>query len=374
MIKILTDVVLTIAGFQLLLLAVVLLAQPSKNPFNRNLLVSFLLTKAFLMLRWFLFRFEILAYADCPYLYIVSKSAFFLLAPILYFYIRSLCYKDFHLSPSALGHLLPFVLIVAFNVASAWLSLREATDIWSTLFVGHHFQIFWTLNLIQILGYILAMLHTVHRYQKELKNHYSALEKINLRWLTGLLLLISLHWLFVTARATLVLLNVTGENLIRIIDLYSITIFLVFTTILVFKGMAQLKIFTGIEARDKYAGAKLPDAEMTRYLQQLTHYMSREKPYLIPSLTLEDLSEKLAIPTWQLSQVINQAFKQNFFNFINRYRIEEVKRQLKKSGSAKKTILEILYAAGFNSKSTFNDVFKKFTGMTPSQFKSINHN
>jgi len=372
MIKLLTDIVLSVAGFQLMLLAIVLLIQKSKNRLNRNLLVAFLLTKAFLMFRWFVFRFEILTYKEFIYTYHISKSAFFLLAPLLYFYIRSLCYKDFKFRKFDLLHLVLFLLIVGFNIISVKMSLAGIENIWYKIFDNHHYQIFWTLNLIQILCYIIAMLRTVYIYQTKIKDIYSSIEKINLNWLVMLLMLISLHWLFVTSRAILVLLNITTGDLIQIIDLYSITIFLVFTTILVFKGMAQLKIFTGIKDKPKYAELKLPEPEIQKHVNQLTQYMSTEKPYLIPSLTIEDVSQKLSIPTWQLSQVINSTFKQNFFNFINRYRIEEVKQQLKKKSSSKKTILEILYEAGFNSKSTFNQVFKKHTGMTPSEFKRMN--
>jgi len=372
MIKLLTDIVLSIAGFQLILLAAALLIQESKNQFNRNLLVAFLLTKAFLMLSWFVFRFEILSHQDHIYSYHISKTAFFLLAPLLYFYVRSLCYKNFKLKTSDLMHIVPFLLILVFNVLSVKASRGEATTVWYQIFDTYHYQIFWTLNLVQILFYIIAMLLTVHVYQEKIKNQYSSIEQINLNWLLSLLLLISLHWLFVTSRATLVLLKIHAENLIQIIDLYSITIFLIFTTILVFKGMAQLKILTGIADKPKYANSRLPESEVQKYINQLIHYMSQKKPYLSPSLTIEDLSKRLNIPTWQLSQVINHSFKQNFFNFVNSYRIEEVKQQLKNATDHKKTILEILYEAGFNSKSTFNHVFKKLTGMTPSEFRRMN--
>ncbi|MCI0493559.1 AraC family transcriptional regulator [candidate division KSB1 bacterium] len=374
MVKTLTDIVLSIAGFQLMLLALVLLNQESKNRLNRNLLVAFLLTKAFLMIRWFIFRYEILSYRDDIYIYHVSKSAFFLLAPILYFYIRSLCYKDFKFKKFDLIHFILFLLIIFFNIFSVKISLAGVENIWYHIFDVHHYQIFWTLNLIQIILYIVAMLRVVISYQSKIREVYSSIEKINLSWLFMLLLLITLHWVFVTSRATLVLLNIASGTLIQIIDLYSITIFLIFTTILVFKGIAQLKIFTGIEDKPKYAESKLPENEIQKHVNQLSHFMLREKPYLIPSLTIEDLSEKLAIPTWQLSQVINYTYNQNFFNYINRYRIEEVKQKLQKAADNRKTILEILYETGFNSKSTFNQVFKKHTGMTPSEFKRMNQN
>ena len=96
-----------------------------------------------------------------------------------------------------------------------------------------------------------------------------------------------------------------------------------------------------------------------------------EKPYLDPKFSLSDLSEKLSISTKHLSQVINQSFDQSFFDFINAYRIQEVQQILKESGNDKVTVLEAMYQAGFNSKSSFNTAFKKVTGQTPSEFRKM---
>lgn len=377
MIELLTDIVLTTASFLLISLAVVILKQKGGKRLNRYLLAAFLLSKATLMVRWFLFRFGILAYQDFVFLYYISGSAFFLLAPFLYLYIKSLCYRDLSLKNSDVVHFIPFACIIILAAVRAHVQVSQsdaALTVLGNMLTSHYWNIFWTANFVQIFFYIIAMLRTVHAYQTKLKHLYSSLERINLNWLVALLLVISLHWVFVVCRGTLSLLNANVGNLTAIIDLFSISIFLVFTTILVFKGLNQLNVFSGIEGKTKYANSKLPESDMQRYMQQLTGYMEAQKPYLIPSLTIDDLSEKLSIPSWHLSRVINTSFRQNFFNFINNYRIEEAKRLMTEPTNNKRTILEILYEVGFNSKSTFNDVFKKQTGMTPSEFKKSNQN
>jgi len=372
MIALLTDSVLTITGFLLILLSIVILSQKSGNRINRNLLVAFLLSKAFLMTRWFFFRFGILSYEDFHLLYYVSCSAFFLLAPLLYLYITSLCYKDFSLQKKDGFHFIPFVCIIVLSIFRVQTQPSPSASEYTLLeniLISHYWKIFWTTNFVQIFFYIMAMLRTVHEYRTKLKNLYSSLERINLQWLVSLLAVIILHWIFVVSRGTLSLLNANVGNLTSIIDLFSITIFLVFTTILVLKGLQQLNVFSGIEGKPKYANSKLPESDIQRYMQKITHYMQTQKPYLTPSLTIDDLSKELSIPSWQLSQVINTSFHQNFFHFINNYRIEEAKHLMTEPSNNKTTILEILYEVGFNSKSTFNDVFKKHTGMTPSEFK-----
>ena len=377
MIGLLSDIVLTTALFLLTLLAVVILRQKSGKRLNRNLLVAFLLSKAFLMARWFSFRFGILTFADSRLVYYVSSSAFFLLAPWLYFYIKSLCYKDFSLRRKDAIHFIPcavIIILAAFRSPIQSSQSAEELTVLENMLASNFWRIFWTANFIQIFFYIIGMLRTVFGYQRKLQNLYSSLERINLHWVVSLLALISLHWVFVVSRSTLSLLNAQVGNFTSIMDLFSITIFLVFTTILVFKGLQQLKIFSGIEGNRKYANSGLPQSDIQRYIEKLKNFMETQKPYLTPQLTIDDLSEKLSIPSWHLSRVINTSFHQNFFNFINNYRIEEAKRLMREPTSNDMTILEILYEVGFNSKSTFNDVFKKQTGMTPSEFKKSNQN
>lgn len=97
--------------------------------------------------------------------------------------------------------------------------------------------------------------------------------------------------------------------------------------------------------------------------------MEREKPYLNPNVSLQDVSAQLSIPLRFLSQVINEYYKKNFFDFINQYRIEEAKKLIRNSANANKKMFAILYDSGFNSKSSFNAAFKKNVGMTPSEFR-----
>ncbi|WP_255297651.1 helix-turn-helix domain-containing protein [Anaerophaga thermohalophila] len=97
--------------------------------------------------------------------------------------------------------------------------------------------------------------------------------------------------------------------------------------------------------------------------------MNSEKPYLNPNLTLPQLSNELNIPTHHLSKVINENFEMNFFEFVNHYRIDEVKKKMSEPETNSLSLLGIAYESGFNSKSAFNRVFKNITNMTPSEFK-----
>jgi AraC-like DNA-binding protein len=372
MIATLTEIVLVLTGFQLVMLALVLLTRKEGSPLNRYLLAAFLLSKAFLTIRWITYHFGVFAYGDSPYLYHLSCSAFFLLAPLLFVYVKSLCYKDFRLRSSTLVHLSVFLLILLFQLVSVRIMLSDAPGERSLLyglFVSSHGKIFWSANLLQIFFYILGMLITVRGYRTQLKNRYSSVERIDLNWLVTLLLIIFLHWLFVVSRSTLSVLEIQAPTLTSLIDLFSITIFLGFTTALVFKGLQQLKVFEGIERQPKYQTSKLTDASIQEHAENLEQYMELQKPYLDSSLTLEQLSHRLSLQSWDLSRVLNGCFGQNFFNFVNAYRIQEAQRLLSDTSNGRRTVLQVVYDAGFNSKSAFNAAFRKHTGMTPSEFK-----
>ena len=98
--------------------------------------------------------------------------------------------------------------------------------------------------------------------------------------------------------------------------------------------------------------------------------MSTSKPFLDSELTLPQLAKELNISSHSLSQILNDRLGYNFFDFINQYRVEEVKARLDDPKFENLTLLGIALDSGFNSKSAFNRVFKSFTGLTPSQYKS----
>jgi AraC-like DNA-binding protein len=104
--------------------------------------------------------------------------------------------------------------------------------------------------------------------------------------------------------------------------------------------------------------------------EKLIHVMEEEKPYLDQDLTILKLSKDLNTNTKYLSYVINHEFNQNFINFINDFRIEEVKRNLLVENQYL-TIEALGQNAGFKSKSSFNAAFKKSTGMTPSNYMKL---
>ncbi|HLP59377.1 MAG TPA: helix-turn-helix domain-containing protein, partial [Candidatus Deferrimicrobium sp.] len=121
----------------------------------------------------------------------------------------------------------------------------------------------------------------------------------------------------------------------------------------------------------KYKTSALLPETVEEVLPRLIRLMEKEKIYLKADLNLKSLAQQLNVHYNYLSQIINERLGHSFNDFINSYRIEEARKKLLDHTQKNKTILDIAYDTGFYSKSVFNTAFKKFTGMTPSEFKKI---
>jgi AraC-like DNA-binding protein len=102
--------------------------------------------------------------------------------------------------------------------------------------------------------------------------------------------------------------------------------------------------------------------------EKLLHYMEDEKPYLDPELSLPQLADALAVPRNLLSGVINRFQKINFYEFVNTYRVDEVKRLMQDESNKHLKLISLAYDAGFNSKASFYRIFKQMTKMTPTEY------
>lgn len=217
--------------------------------------------------------------------------------------------------------------------------------------------------------YIIFSFLALKKYQKLLPEYYSTLEKINLNWMQYIILSLIILFFIVIG----IISFGTKLNAIPISHIFKIVgaVQAIYISYIVFFSLRQSIVinqnisFTN-ENKEKTA---LPDDKLVGLSQNVLAYMADEKPYLNEELSLSVLSASLGLSTNQLSQIINQTLDTNFYKFVNAYRVEEVKCRLKNREYNRYSILGIAYECGFNSKSTFNKIFKEETGMTPSEYK-----
>jgi AraC-like DNA-binding protein len=233
----------------------------------------------------------------------------------------------------------------------------------------------------------------IHHHQQHIKDIFSNLEKVKLDWLRNLLLAFGVIWVTALLRFLTAYGKVGYENKFLVPFLLCFTIFLIGWYALrqpeIFsdrwdklirendqKSVAVVSMGKSRQAEPvrfkqppKYEYSSLSEQDIVRHKDNLISYLEQEKPYTDPDLQLQNLADHLGIPSYQLSQIINTELRQNFYELINSLRIAEAKHRLIDPANQHITILAIAYDIGFNSKSTFNTAFKKYTKMTPSQFK-----
>lgn len=230
--------------------------------------------------------------------------------------------------------------------------------------------------------FIVLAVRLFHRYKKFLQTNFSNIDKLSFNWMRflafGLIILLSGALLLVLFR----------EVFSFSISLYSAFAFivLVFVNLLGFRGIKHSTIFNQTvvpynQAKpEKQSAINKEDTPYTNYglkqddavflSEKLKSHMENEKPYTNMDLTLKDLASALDTYPHYITQVLNTVFNQNFYDFINTYRIEEVQKRLHDPQYKDLTILAIAYDCGFNSKSTFNRIFKQKIGLTPSEYKN----
>lgn len=352
------EIITSVTALQLLLLGTVLLSKENiKRPSNRILSV-FMFSNALLLI---FFLSSLLGNYDLS-----SVSVFYyLLGPLMYLYVRSMCEKHFRLGTGVWRHGLIFVLMFLYVAVKLMVAPQGGSSSWN----NWEFLVSQIILHLQIAFYVLLSLQTMLVYRREIKTIYASIEQINLTWLLLIILFFTAMWMVDFVAFMIEILGDDAGGISYYLLILSISINLLFTNYLVYRGLRQADAFSGIRAADKYAGSRISEDEGRKMAGLLKEVMQDKKPYLNPDITIRDLSDYLAIHPKSLSQLINSQFRQNFYDFINSYRIQEAKDMMHENSHDKTTILEILYEVGFNSKSAFNHAFKKNTGKTPTEFK-----
>ncbi|REK05654.1 MAG: AraC family transcriptional regulator [Bacteroidetes bacterium] len=230
------------------------------------------------------------------------------------------------------------------------------------------------LMLSQSLLYTTASYFRIRKHQKVVLLYSSQTSEIDLSWLEKIvkgLLIIVIIIIFYNIIFSLKQLNLI-MNVISLIGIFYIAFHaLKQKEIYPFKGAAIEEIISlGEEPKNGETKKKIvTDEELVILKSQLTQFMLIQKPYLDPDLNLVKLAELFGTSAHKLSYIINTGFNLNFFNFINKHRVEEAKLLLLSPKTNEYSILGVAFESGFNSKSAFNTTFKKFTNQTPSDFK-----
>lgn len=298
--------------------------------------------------------------------------------PLIYFYIKASTQRDFKFSKHNFVHFIPVLFYVLFQIIiflydSNQVGFSDTQNGPLHLWSNEHLSILLSaLFTIHLLIYLIYSFKQYYSFRDRLQEEYSNTYKYEMRWLRNFLFVFTFLFVYDTMQA------VTDGF---IFDLHwTQEWWYQFCSVLVVIYVGLMGYFTSlddlkkVELKNQFSEVLLLDKESFQYkdeLERVCKLVEEEQLYLDPNLTLRQLSKKSRINTSQLSYIINNGLDKNFNDFINGYRIETVKLQLLDPTKSQLSILAIAYDCGFNSKATFNRVFKKLTGMSPSSFRSI---
>lgn len=222
--------------------------------------------------------------------------------------------------------------------------------------------------LFSILYYFPVTLKLIKNYKQSITDQFSYENEANtLNWLN------TITWiLFITLlmdevlQLAFVLANINPFN--PVVLFHFVTIFIAFS--ISFYGFRQPDIFAKhVFERERKTPTTKDNHDLEELANKLQLHMNTDKPYLNQELTLHEIAGNLQTSTHQLSKAINTQFKKNFFTFINEYRVQEAQERMISKEYQNLTLLAVAFDSGFNSKSSFNDLFKKQCGMTPSAYR-----
>ncbi len=305
--------------------------------------------------------------------------------PLLFLYTKALTSAKGQMDRLDYLHFLPALLVVLIMLPFFFSpgieklqytqELEEQRSVFTTILLYSY--------MVSGITYITLSLLMLRKHRKNLAENFSYTDQINLNWLRNLIIGMIAIWSIVTIGHALD--NLAGANIRKEVDQLIFITLSLFILIIGYFGIKQTWIFSGqipLEAREKQVGK--PKNQETNFIQyqksglkreqadelqiRLEKLMKEEKPYLNHKLNLKTLAENLDIHPNYLSQVINERFQKNFYDFINTARIEEFKTLIQQPKSQNLTLLALAMECGFSSKSSFNKFFKKSTGKTPSEF------
>ena len=288
-----------------------------------------------------------------------------MIAPLQFLYTKSLVNKEFKLSLKDSIHFLG-VLLLFISRLSIQSNFIEIID-------SDFEKLFFLPLFIYLFVYLIFSFRTISNFYKTILLTRSNFNLYNLKWLKIELIMLSAF--FITINVESLYLFIDFGDYYFVVVLFSFISILLFINILTFKSLLAPIQVVGISKEEdgvfnakkmKYGRSKISSEKSKILFESLIELMENEKPYIEYRLSLSQLANLSKITSAELSQIINENSNMNFNDFINSYRVENAKSLIREQKDW--LIKEVMYKSGFQSTSTFNSAFKKFTGKSPSEF------
>lgn len=293
--------------------------------------------------------------------------------PLIYFYVRSLTDSQFVFTRWHWWHFGPVAVQVGLYVFLTLNNYEFRNWFWQTIHYPFTYRVEFDGTWLSLLIYVGLSLRLLQRYGRYVRENFSETSQLTLRWLQVLLIglvLICGQWTYEMVLRDRFNSYYTHDDSYWMLGVALVTMGVVG---LRQRSMEQVQFQPEPESVNKLnadpTATEKPAPEVSAdYLDRVRRAMDVDKVYLNPTLTLTELAAHVGLNPKVVSQVINAGLGQSFNDFVNAYRVSEVKQRLQTNDLNRFTLLGIALESGFNSKTTFNRIFKEHTGQSPSAF------
>ncbi|BFP43354.1 hypothetical protein FGF1_41990 [Flavobacteriaceae bacterium GF1] len=302
------------------------------------------------------------------------------IAPLIYLYVKSVTMSEFQFRKKDWLHFIPAISIIVYRIIIyTYDASQSGFSETQNGYLKIHLDEAFVLPIYDVFGYFQNFLYLAftfqlfYFYRKKIKEYFSNIYKLELNWILSFLILYSILYFYGFVQTLI------AEFVMELNYMQRWWMVLLTGVVIVYVGIkgyftdtTKLKKLNFSFAPTRVSIPEAPSlsskAVTEEAVNQLKTLMESQKPYLNPELNLADLSELANMNRAQLSETINSGFGKNFNDFINQYRIDEFKKMLEANKQNKLSLLGMAFDCGFNSKATFNRVFKKITQLSPTDY------
>lgn len=393
--------------YQLLLFSILLFYYGHSKSISKKILAVFFLDSWIYYLALAMYYLE--NFHATILLYHLFVPAVLALCPLFYLYVKSLTSENFTFDNRKLLHFIPSLIFFVINTPvfamlnpeqSKWFIIYGFTQTGSgqILKLVTYISYLWNFGAfaLQIVFYFYLIIKEILKHKKKIREVFSNLQQKKLDWLIWC---IALFFALLVINNALLQTEAIDDITIRIG--YNVAM-IVISAFLGFAGLRQIDIYDEIADTDKgqtdgnnpkiiahnqdetyrqtdialsnpdnnkYVASMLSEEEKEKIVDLLENMMQTKKLFLNPELKITDIASEVSLPRRQISQAVNEKLNDNFYNYVNRYRIGEAKRLLEDTKFNQFSIEGIAHQSGFKSRSSFYTAFKNETGVTPNQFR-----
>ncbi|MEX0316274.1 MAG: helix-turn-helix domain-containing protein [Allomuricauda sp.] len=310
-----------------------------------------------------------------PFSLWIPYSYLTLIGPLIFLYTKTLTNINFKISDLHFRHFIPVIIEIGLQIIMIVQGILNESSFYNGPFYFYIMPLVYLCAIVSIFYYLNLSIKAIDNHEKWVLRNFSNLKELTLAWLKRLIHYYRVLWTVWIPFVATFLLFFKFQLIYPAVVLFLYLLMLFLTYLTYWIGVEGLRRDTLLFVRESeghkenknYSG--LTAMEIQQYSDRINQLMVKEKKYLNENLSLRELAAYLEADPNLISFVLNKHLNSNFHDFVNKFRVEEVKNKLNDPANKNLTLLGIAFESGFNSKTTFNRVFKQVTGLTPTEFQ-----